>query len=217
MLHLTDNETVTEIIRFTDDLKGYLIMATRQGLIKKTAIEEFKHINKNGKIAIKLVEDDVLISVDTTNGRDELIVATHEGKCIRFSEEDVRPMGRSSQGVKSISLNKKDYVVDMSVMKKGCQILTISENGYGKRSDANDYRLQIRGGKGVKAGEFNAKTGKLVNLKQIKPDQDVILISDNGTIIRLVADQISKIGRNTQGVKIMRLKDKNYKVDNMRR
>ena len=212
LLHLTDNETVTEIIRFTDDLKGYLIMATRQGLIKKTAIEEFKHINKNGKIAIKLVEDDVLISVDTTNGRDELIVATHEGKCIRFSEEDVRPMGRSSQGVKSISLNKKDYVVDMSVMKKGCQILTISENGYGKRSDANDYRLQIRGGKGVKAGEFNAKTGKLVNLKQIKPDQDVILISDNGTIIRLVADQISKIGRNTQGVKIMRLKDKNYKV-----
>ncbi|MBQ3213595.1 MAG: DNA gyrase subunit A [Clostridia bacterium] len=212
LLHLTDNETVTEIIRFTDDLKGYLIMATRNGLIKKTAIEEFKHINKNGKIAIKLVEDDVLISVDTTNGRDELIVATHEGKCIRFSEEDVRPMGRSSQGVKSISLNKKDYVVDMSVMKKGCQILTISENGYGKRSDANDYRLQIRGGKGVKAGEFNAKTGKLVNLKQIKPDQDVILISDNGTIIRLVADQISKIGRNTQGVKIMRLKDKNYKV-----
>ncbi|MBQ9793293.1 MAG: DNA gyrase subunit A [Clostridia bacterium] len=212
LLHLTDNETVTEIIRFTDDLKGYLIMATRGGLIKKTAIEEFKHINKNGKIAIKLVDDDVLISVDTTNGRDELIVATHEGKCIRFSEEDVRPMGRSSQGVKSISLNKKDYVVDMSVMKKGCQILTISENGYGKRSDANDYRLQIRGGKGVKAGEFNAKTGKLVNLKQIKPDQDVILISDNGTIIRLVADQISKIGRNTQGVKIMRLKDKNYKV-----
>ena len=209
LLHLTDNETVTEIIRFTDDLKGYLIMATKLGLIKKTAIEEFKHINKNGKIAIKLVEDDVLISVDTTNGRDELIVATHEGKCIRFSEEDVRPMGRSSQGVKSISLNKKDYVVDMSVMKKGCQILTISENGYGKRSDANDYRLQIRGGKGVKAGEFNAKTGKLVNLKQIKPDQDVILISDNGTIIRLVADQISKIGRNTQGVKIMRLKDKN--------
>ena len=212
LLHLTDNETVTEIIRMTDDIKGYLIMATRNGLIKKTSLDEFKHINKNGKIAIKLVDDDTLISVDTTNGRDELIVATHEGKCIRFSEENVREMGRSSQGVKSIDLNKKDYVVDMSVMKKGCQILTISENGYGKRSDANDYRLQIRGGKGVKAGEFNEKTGKLVNLKQIKPDQDVILISDNGTIIRMMAEQISKIGRNTLGVKIMRLKDTNCKV-----
>ena len=212
LLHLSENETVTEIITLSSDLKGYLIMATKGGLIKKTSIDEFKHINKNGKIAIKLLESDSLISVDITNGRDEIIVATHEGKCIRFSEENVRKMGRSSQGVKSISLNKKDYVVDMSVIKKGCQILTISENGYGKRSDPNDYRLQTRGGKGIKAGVFNQKTGKLVNLKQIKMEQDVILISDSGTIIRLEAEQISKIGRNTQGVKIMRLKDKNYKV-----
>jgi len=212
LLHLSENESVNEIIRFTDDMKGYLVMATRKGLIKKTAIEEFRHINKNGKIAIKLVDGDSLISVDVTNGRDEIIVASHEGKCIRFSEENVRKMGRNSQGVKSMSLNKKDYVVDMSVIKKGCQILTISENGYGKRSDPNDYRLQNRGGKGIKAGVFNSKTGKLVNLKQLKADQDVILISDNGTIIRLVADQISKIGRNTQGVKIMRLKDSSYKV-----
>lgn len=212
LLHLSENETVTEILTLSSDLKGYLIMATKGGLIKKTSIDEFKHINKNGKIAIKLLDNDSLIGVDITNGRDEIIVATHEGKCIRFSEENVRKMGRSSQGVKSISLNKKDYVVDMSVIKKGCQILTISENGYGKRSDPNDYRLQTRGGKGIKAGVFNQKTGKLVNLKQIKMEQDVILISDNGTIIRLEAEQISKIGRNTQGVKIMRLKDKSYKV-----
>ena len=212
LLQLAQNESVTEILRFTQDIKGNLIMATKKGLIKKTSVEEFKHINKNGKIAIKLVDDDALISVDITNGRDEIIVASHEGKCIRFSEEDVRQMGRNSQGVKSISLNKNDYVVDMSVIKKGCQILTISENGYGKRSDPNDYRLQTRGGKGIKAGIFNDKTGKLVNLKQIKADQDIILISDNGTIIRLEGEQISKIGRNTQGVKIMRLKDKNYRV-----
>lgn len=212
LLQLTENESVTEILRFTSDLKGYLVMATKKGLIKKTSIDEFKHVNKNGKIAIKLLDGDKLISVDTTNGRDEIIVATHDGKCIRFSEENIRKMGRNSQGVKSISLNKKDYVVDMSVIKKGCQILTISENGYGKRSDPNDYRLQIRGGKGIKAGVFNEKTGKLVNLKQLKQDQDVILISDNGTIIRLEGEQISKIGRNTQGVKIMRLKDKNYRV-----
>ena len=212
LLHLTDNESVKEIMRFDPNLKGYLIMATKKGLIKKTSIEEFKHINKNGKIAIKLLDDDALIGVEITNGRDEIIVASHEGKCIRFSEENVRKMGRNSQGVKSMTLVKKDYVVDMSVIKKGYQILTISSNGYGKRSDPNDYRLQSRGGKGIKAGIFNEKTGKLVNLKQVKMDQDVILISDNGTIIRMTAEQISKIGRNTQGVKIMRLRDKNYKV-----
>ena len=212
LLHLTDNESVKEIMRFDSSIKGFLIMATKKGLIKKTSIDEFKHINKNGKIAIKLLDDDALIGVEVTNGRDEIIVASHEGKCIRFSEENVRKMGRNSQGVKSMSLNKKDYVVDMSVIKKGYQILTISSNGYGKRSDPNDYRLQSRGGKGIKAGIFNEKTGKLVNLKQVKMDQDVILISDNGTIIRMTAEQISKIGRNTQGVKIMRLKDKNYKV-----
>ena len=212
LLHLTDNESVKEIMRFDPNLKGYLIMATKKGLIKKTSIEEFKHINKNGKIAIKLLDDDALIGVETTNGRDEIIVASHEGKCIRFSEENVRKMGRNSQGVKSMTLTKKDYVVDMGVIKKGYQILTISSNGYGKRSDPNDYRLQSRGGKGIKAGIFNEKTGKLVNLKQVKMDQDVILISDNGTIIRMTAEQISKIGRNTQGVKIMRLRDKNYKV-----
>jgi len=212
LLQLASDEKVTEILRFPSDIKGCLVMATRNGLIKKTAVEEFFHVNKNGKIAINLLDKDELIGVDVTNGRDEIIVATHDGKCIRFSEENIRKMGRSSQGVKSMTINKGDYVVDMSVIKKGCEILTISENGYGKRSDASDYRLQSRGGKGIKAGIFSEKTGKLVNLKQIREDQDVILISDNGTMIRIEAEQISKISRNTQGVKIMRLKDKNYKV-----
>ncbi len=212
LLQLSANESVKEILRLTPELKGNLIMATKKGLIKKTSLEEFNHINKNGKIAIKLVDDDELISVDITNGRDEILVASHEGKCIRFSEENVRNMGRNSQGVKSMSLNKNDYVVDMCVIKKGCQILTISENGYGKRTDPNDYRLQTRGGKGIKAGVFNAKTGNLVNLKQIKEGQDVILISDNGVIIRIVGQEISMIGRNTQGVKIMKIKDNSYKV-----
>ena len=212
LLQLSSNEKVTEILRFPSDIKGCLVMATKNGLIKKTAVEEFFHVNKNGKIAINLLENDELIGVDVTNGRDEIIVATHNGKCIRFSEENIRKMGRASQGVKSMTITKDDYVVDMSVIKKGCEILTISENGYGKRSDASDYRLQSRGGKGIKAGIFSEKTGKLVNLKQIKEDQDVILISDNGTMIRIEAQQISKISRNTQGVKIMRLKDKNYKV-----
>ena len=159
-----------------------------------------------------MLENDKLISVEVTNGTDEIILATHEGKCIRFSEKDIRRLGRNSQGVRSIKLSQDDYVVDMSVLKDGYDILTISEHGYGKRSDKADYRIQSRGGKGIKAGVFNEKTGKLVNLKQVNDEQDVILISDNGTIIRIKASQISKISRNTKGVKIMRLKDSHYKV-----
>ena len=212
LLQLTPGETVTAIIKIGERANGYLMLSTKNGFIKKTKLEEFANIRKVGKVAIKLVDDDQLISVSQTNGRDEVLIATHEGKCIRFSEEDVRPMGRDTQGVRSIKMNKGDYVVDMAIIKKGCQILTISENGFGKRSDPADYRLQVRGGKGVKAGIFNSKTGKLVNLKQIKEDEDVMLISDSGIIIRLEATQISKIGRDTQGVRIMRIKDPTYKV-----
>ena len=212
LLQISSGELVTEIIKFDDNASGNLVMATKNGLIKKTTIDEFRHINKNGKIAIKLLDNDKLISVQTTDGDDEILIGTHEGKCIRFSEQGIRRLGRNSQGVKSIKLNKDDYVVDMSIIDKDSEILTISENGYGKRSAVDDFRLQSRGGKGIKAGVFNEKTGKLVNLKQVKQDQDLILISDNGTIIRLEVAQISSLGRNTQGVKIMRLKDKNYKV-----
>ena len=212
LLQLTNGESVTAIIKIGERANGNLVMATKNGLIKKTRLEEFAKIRKVGKVAIKLVDDDQLISISHTSGRDEILVATHEGKCIRFSEEDVRVMGRDTQGVRAIKMNKGDYVVDMAVIQKGCQILTVSENGYGKRSDPADYRLQTRGGKGIKAGIFNSKTGKLVNLKQIKEDQDVMLISDSGTIIRLEAKQISKIGRDTQGVRIMKIKDAAYKV-----
>ena len=212
LLQLSQGETVTDIIKIGERANGYLMMSTKNGFIKKTKLEEFANIRKVGKVAIKLVDDDQLMSVSQTNGRDEILIATHDGKCIRFSEEDVRPMGRDTQGVRSIKMTKNDYVVDMAIIKKGCQILTISENGFGKRSDPSDYRLQVRGGKGVKAGVFNSKTGKLVNLKQIKEDEDVMLISDSGTIIRLEAKQISKIGRDTQGVRIMRIKDPTYKV-----
>ncbi|NCB48468.1 MAG: DNA gyrase subunit A [Clostridia bacterium] len=212
VIQMSPNESVTEIIKLDPNKRGFLVMATQNGLIKKTSIDEFNHINKNGKIAIRILENDKLISVEETCGRDEIVVATHEGKCIRFSEENVRRMGRSSQGVKSISLKKGDKVVDMIVVRNGSMFLTISENGYGKRSDPVEYRLQNRGGKGIKAGIFNQKTGKLVNLKQIKEEQDVILMSESGTIIRLNGEEINAISRNTQGVRIMKLKDNNYKV-----
>ena len=212
LLQLGEGESVTAVIKLEENARGYLMMATKEGLIKKTPLDEFAKIRKVGKIAIKLSETDRLISVNITSGRDEILVASHEGKCIRFSEEDVRPMGRDTQGVRAIKLNSADYLVDMAVLKNGCQILTVSENGFGKRSDPADYRLQTRGGKGIKAGVFNSKTGLLVNLKQVKTDEDVIIIADNGTIIRMPAVEISKIGRDTQGVRIMRIKDDNYKV-----
>ena len=214
LLQLGDGESVTQIIKLTEDMTGNLVMATRNGLIKKTSLEEFNKIRRVGKIAIKLLDDDKLISVNVSSGKDEIIVASHNGKCIRFKESDIRQMGRDTQGVRSLNLDKDDHIVDMAVIKPDSEIFTISEKGYGKRSDVSEYRLQIRGGKGIKAGVFNSKTGKLVNLKQIDndSDNDIMLIADNGTIIRLRANEISKIGRDTQGVRIMRIKDDNYKV-----
>lgn len=212
LLQLDPGELVSEIIKLDEGAKGSLVMATRNGLIKKTDLKEFESIHKNGKIAIKLNEGDRLISVGVLKEGEEIIIASHEGKCIRFKGDLVRNMGRNSSGVRSIRLGEGDYVVDMSVLDPEQDILTISENGFGKRSSLEDYRLTGRGGKGIKAGVFNEKTGDLVNLKQVKADKDVILITSNGTIIRLKADQISYIGRNTQGVKIMRFKDKNTKV-----
>ncbi len=206
ILQLDNGEKVTAVIPRKEDSRGNLIMATRQGLIKKTNLTEFESIRKTGKIAISLVDDDELIGVDMTTGYDEILMASHEGKCIRFAEEEVRPMGREAQGVRSIKLEKDDYVVDMAIARNGLEVLTISEKGFGKRSDLIDYRLQSRAGKGIKAGVFNNKTGKLVNLKLIDPENDVMLIADNGIVIRIRAKDISKIGRDTMGVRVMKFK-----------
>ncbi len=212
LLQLDEGEKVTAFIKRQEGTEGFLVMATESGLIKKTSLEEFENIRKVGKIAIKLLGDDKLIGVDVSNGKDHIIVASHKGKCIKFKETDIRIMGRDTQGVRSLALDEGDYIVDMCVVHPDCDILTISSNGFGKRSNPDDYRLQIRGGKGIKAGVFNKKTGDLVSLKQVKEDEDVIMIADNGTIIRLRANEISKICRDTQGVRIMRIKDDNYKV-----
>ena len=207
VLQLSENEKVRAMIQVKPDAEGYIVLATKNGLIKKTSLKEFANIRKVGKIAISIVEGDELISVQLSNGNDQIIIASHEGKCIRFDESDVRPMGRDTQGVKSITLNDNDYVVDMSVIKEGYEVITMTENGYGKRSSIEDYRLQTRGGKGVKAGVFNNKTGKLVNLKLVSSDEDIMIITSNGTIIRVSASEISTIGRDTQGVRIMRIDD----------
>ena len=211
LLQLTEGEKVRAMIPLKENAEGYIVMATQNGLIKKTALSEFSSIRKTGKIAISIVEGDELISVQLSTGEDEIIIASHEGKCIRFSEKDVRPMGRDTQGVKSMTLNSGDIVVDMAVIKEGSEVITMTENGYGKRSEIEDYRMQSRGGKGVKAGVFNAKTGKLVSLKLISESEDIMIITNGGTIIRVAAEDISKIGRDTQGVRVMRIDDSTVK------
>ena len=188
--------------------RGYIAFATKNGLIKKTSVDEFARINRNGKIAIKLNEGDELISVQHTSGDDEIMIATRDGKCIRFAECDIRAMGRDTAGVRAVRLDGgDDRLVDMLVVDPSKDILTVAANGYGKRSKLEDYRLQGRAGKGIKAGVFNELTGSLVNLKQVTDDDDIMIISDGGTIIRMHCSDISTIGRATRGVRLMRLKD----------
>ncbi len=208
LLDLSEGEKVTTIIPVKEEETGNLIMATTKGLIKKTALTEFDSIRKTGKIAIKLVEGDNLVNVQLSSGEDDILLAAKSGKCIRFNEKDVRLMGRDTQGVKSINLQKDDYVIDMIIVKEGNYILTVSEKGYGKRSRIEDYRLQTRAGKGIKAGVFNAKTGPIANLKQVNPEEDIMLISEHGIIIRMKSEDISLIGRDTLGVRVMKMSDK---------
>ena len=195
-----------------EDKKAYLILATKQGLIKKTSLDEFVRIQNNGKIAISLVDDDELIAAALTTGDDQIIMASTGGKCIRFHEKDIRETGRSSQGVKSISLDKDERVVDMAIVREGQEVLTITENGYGKRTSLDEYTLQGRAGKGVKVGVLNEKTGNVVNLKLVDPEKDdIIIVTNKGVIMRVKVDQISKMGRNTQGV-IIKKNEKNEVV-----
>ena len=206
LLPLMPDEKVENMISFEKGQEGNLIIATKNGLIKKTNLKEFANIMKSGKIAIKLVEGDKLISVGLTDGNKEILIASNKGKCIRFKENNVRPMGRSSQGVRSMKLDEDDYIVDMAIISADSQFITITENGFGKRTSSDDYRIQSRGGKGIKAGNFNEKTGKLVALKMINEDEDLMLISDNGVIIRMAASDVRMVGRGSLGVKVMKLK-----------
>jgi len=205
LLELTENEKVTAIIPLHQDMEGNLIQATRNGVVKKTALDEYRKIRRVGKIAINLDEGDELVAVQVTSGRDEILLCTKDGKCIKFSEQEVRTLSRDTRGVRSIALENKDYVVDMIAIKPNHNILTVTENGYGKLCDPEEYRLQVRGGKGVKAGVFNEKTGRLVNMKQVTDEEDVMMIASNGVIIRMRAKQISKIGRSTVGVRLMKI------------
>ena len=213
LLPLTGGEKVTTMIPMPKNVEGkFLMMATRDGLIKKTAVEEFANLRKAGLIAIELREEDELEGVELTSGQDDLIMGTRRGRAIRFSEEHVRAMGRVSQGVRSIKLEEGDYVIDMAAIEEGGTVLCISENGYGKRTDPDQYREQGRGGKGVTAMALSEKTGYMAAQLIVQPGEDILLITGDGTIIRTPADDIRVAGRNTQGVRLMRLSEGSHIV-----
>ncbi len=206
LIQVDADEKVSAVVQRKEGATGNLVMATKNGLVKRTALSEFDSIRKSGKIAISLTKDDEL------NGEQDILVAASNGKCIRFPETDVRMTGRESQGVKSIDLIGDAKVIDMTIVRTGTQVITVTENGYGKRSRIEDYKQQNRGRLGVKAAELNDKTGKLVALKQTSEDKDIMMIADNGVIIRTPVDDISVFARVSQGVKIMKLKDANKVV-----
>ena len=183
----------------------YLIMATKNGVIKRTELSEFTNLRKSGLIALVLREDDELIGVALTDGSYELLLGTRDGMAIRFPETDMRPIGRAAMGVKSIELNQGDEVVDMCPVFEGMKVLSITENGYGKLTEIDEYRVQSRGGKGIKAMNLTAKTGRLTCQLLADEAEDILLITDDGTIIRTPVSSISTLSRNTQGVRLMRV------------
>ena len=210
LLRLDSGEKVSAVIPIQNFAEGkYLLMATKNGLIKKTALSEYDSNRKTGLQGITLKDNDELISVRLTDGQDNVVLVTRNGMCITFDEKDVRPIGRVSQGVIGIRLDEDDEVIGMeSVIAGGkATLLAITENGFGKRTELDEYRVQIRGGKGVITYKITPKTGKLVGVRIAVEDDDVMLVTDTGTIIRLKVKDISVLGRSTQGVTLMRTND----------
>ena len=206
-LNLMQRERITTVIPFRDfrDDK-YLIAVTKHGTIKKTAISQFDTNRKTGLIAINLKDDDELVGIKQTSGNDNVIIITRNGKCISFSEDDVRPMGRIAGGVRAIKLEDDDEVVSMELVQPGEELLVVTEKGFGMRTPVEDYKIQARGGKGLLSydkAKFK-KTGRLVGAIVVDDEDEVLLINSEGIIIRIRADEVSKLGRATQGVKIMR-------------
>ncbi len=215
LLQLDAEEKVSAIIRGTEhDGNGYLTMCTRKGIIKRTAISEYSNVRKGGLRAIALDEGDDLVGVQLTHGNDTLFIGTREGMSIRFDENDARPMGRVTMGVRGIRLQGEDEVVGMELAGEGKTLLTVTEKGYGKRSNPDEYKIQARGGKGIHNYKLSDKTGKVVGIRTVNEDEDLMLISSDGIIIRMATSDVSLIGRATQGVRLMKLAE-NIRIVNL--
>lgn len=215
LLPIEKDEKITAVIpirEFEED--KYLVMCTKKGIIKKTSLSDYNSIRKGGLIAISLDDDDELIKVERTDGSNEIIVATNKGMAIRFSEQNVRPMGRVTRGVKAITLRDDDYVIGMCIPSEGFELLAVTENGYGKRTSLSEYRVQTRGGIGIKTYKCSEVTGNVIGIYSVDDSEDIILITSEGIIIRISAADIRTIGRTTKGVRLMRL-DEGVKVVSM--
>lgn len=211
-INLTDGEKVTTVIpmkKFNHD--DYFVMVTKQGVVKKTSLSAFKNINKSGLIALTIREGDELISVLKTDGKKDIFIATKDGMGIKFKESDVRPMGRTATGVKGINLKKGDFVVGSEVLEEKFKVLLVSELGFGKCTEINHFKVQRRGGKGLKVYKITPKTGNLVGICLAAESEELMLINDQGIVIRIRISDISTLGRVTQGVKLINLDD-NVKV-----
>ena len=210
LLSLDNGEKISAVIPLQNFAEGkYLLMATRNGLIKKTSLAEYTSSKKTGLLAITLKEEDELIDVRLTDGEDNVVLVTKKGMCITFDEKDVRPVGRTAQGVLGIRVDNDDAVIGMESVIGGnnATLLAITENGFGKRTELDEYRVQNRGGKGVITYKITPKTGNIVGIRIANGDEDVMMITDTGTIIRLKVSEVSVLGRSTQGVTLMRTND----------
>ena len=210
LLQLQPEEKITSIIRHEKDAQedGYLFMTTIRGTIKKTPLKDYANIRTNGLIAIKLDEGDELRWIQKTSGENDVIISTSAGQAIRFTEKDARPMGRSARGVRGVRLRPNDWVVGMDIVDDDRKLLVISQNGYGKATKVSHFTAHKRGGVGIKAGVVTAKTGPIIAVRTLEPElTEVLLISNKGQAIRVALKDIPTLGRTTQGVRIMRMRD----------
>ena len=208
LLPIEKNEKINNILLDNGDEENkYLVITTKNGLIKRTDVSEFENIRKNGKIAITLKENDEVLSVHFTNGNDDVVIASNNGRMIRFNENEIRVMGRTASGVKGIELSNDCFCVGSEIAKEGQDILVVTEKGYGKRTDVNEYRLTHRGSKGVKTLNITDKNGTIVAFKTVTDDKDLMIITDQGIVIRISADKVSRMSRVTQGVRLMNLRE----------
>src|SRR5438309_1437325 len=195
--------SLVPVREFSED--QYLLFGTKNGVVKRTRLSEFGNPRSVGIRAINIEKGDELIDVQVTDGRNDIVLATHHGMSIRFHEKDVRDMGRTATGVKGIELDKKDQVIDMVVVRRKSTLLTVTEKGMGKRSELDEYRVQHRGGRGIITLKRADKTGNIVALKEVLPDDELMMITKKGIMIRVPVEGIRISGRNTQGVKVMNL------------
>ena len=206
LLQLLPEEKITAVIALREyEEDKYLFMATKNGLVKKTSLSEYMNIRKTGLQAINLREEDELIEVKVTDDNKEIILVTKQGQCIKFKETDVRTTGRTSMGVRGMNLSYDDEVVGMQLDTQGEQLLLVSEYGLGKRTNIEEFGVQHRGGKGVKCYKITEKTGNVVGAKVVHDDQEIMLITNEGIVIRIQVSDISILGRITSGVKLMNL------------